>query len=232
MRIGLFLLLAVTLFASKEIKQRLEFGYFGTTGNTNVKSLSAGYKLTYRPSAKYKTQIKADVYTSTRNGEKSSERIRGELDFYYYKKRDFYYYLQNGFLRNVFEGYSQQYNINPGIGLTIYKDAKNSLDTLAGYLFRRDIYTNNTNKSFNYLKGEIKYLYKLTKKNRFKLDVNYIYNIENNKDFETNLKSHMKLLISGNFSFKISFELKYDNMPVEGKKKTDTISKASIVYNF
>jgi putative salt-induced outer membrane protein len=228
--IAIFIAL-LTLFASDKLNQKIEIGYFGTTGNTNIKSLTAGYKFNYAYSKEIQINLFSDIYYSTRDGETSAQRYRTKLDTYY-KKRNFYYYLQLAFLRNTFEGYNQQYNINPGVGITAYENKKNKLDILFGYLYRIDNYTNKESKTFNYAKGDIKYIYKLAKKNSLNTEIDYIYNIENSNDFETSLLSELKLWVIDSVYFKFSFELKYDNLPPYQKERVDTTTKISIVYDF
>ncbi len=230
MRYLLALWIPLLLFGA-HLKQRVELGYFGTTGNSNTNSLTAGYKLNYHKK-KNKLQFSTDILYATREGKKSSERYRAQLDLYHYKKPTFYYYTQLSFLRNTFEGYNQQYNISPGFGYRLYKSPRNRVDFLIGYLFRRNNYTTQNSQNFNYIKGELKFLHKFTQKNSFDATLDYIENIEHSKDFESHLTTNMKLWIVKSFHFKLTFELKYDNLPPQGKLKTDTITKAAIVYSF
>ncbi len=220
------------LLATPKIKQKVELGYFGTTGNTNIHSLTAAYRYKHRIDKKNRIEFWTDVFYSTRNGKKSSERYRMEFDFYHYKNSRFYYYTQLAFLRNTFEGYNQQYNFTPGIGYKLIKTKKNKFDILLGYQFRRNNYTRGGSENFNYIKGELKFLHKFTKRNNYDFKLSFIENIETSKDFESQLITNLRLWIVKSFHFKITFELKYDNLPPSGKRKTDTITKASIVYSF
>ena len=224
------LVIAPLLFGA-QLKQKVELGYFGTTGNSETTSLSAGYKFDYH-NKKNKAQFSTDILYATRGGKKSSERYRAKLDLYHYKRPSFYYYAQFSFLRNTFEGYNQQYNLSPGFGYGLYKSPHNRVDFLIGYLFRRNNYTTQHSQNFNYIKGEVKFIHKFTKKNSFDATLDYIENVEHAKDFESHLTTHLKLWIVNSFYFKLAFELKYDNLPPKGKLKTDTLTKASIVYNF
>ncbi len=218
--------------AKQKLTQKIEFGYFGTTGNTNTNSLTAAYRFKYHFQPKSRMEFFADILYSNRNGKKNSERYRSQLDLYHNYKKCLYSFLGLGFLRNTFEGYNQQYRINPGFGYTLMKTKKQKLALQLGYEFRRNNYTNQPSKNFHYAKGELKHRYTLTKKNYLSSQLSFNENIEQSKDFETEFTTNLHLHIVKQLSFKLSFELKYDNLPPENKKRTDTVTKASIVYNF
>ncbi len=233
-KVVLALLLCFSTYAapSKNFKQKIELGYFGTTGNTNTNSVTAAYRFNYKSDKKTRCEFFADILYSNRNGQKNNERYRSEFTLYHYYRKALYSFLELGFLRNTFEGYNQQYRLNPGFGFRILQVKKQRVDLLAGYELRRNNYTNQPSEFFHYIKGEIQHRYRLTKKNSIKTKLSFIENMQDRKDFESDLETALKLHIVKRLSFKISFELKYDNLPPQGKKRTDTVTKAAVVYNF
>ncbi len=228
---ALLLFIATTLLADT-LKQKIELGYFGTTGNTNTHSLTAAYRINYKPDRRTALQFWSDVLYATRKGKKSNERYRANLELKHHYKGKIYSFFKTAFLRNTFEGYNQQYSLNPGFGYRLYRSKKQRLDIELGYEFRRNNYTHQPHDNFHYAKGSLEHIYKLTKKNRLKSELNFIENLENSQDFETTLESSLHLHIIKQFSFKLSFEFKYDNLPPANKKRSDTVTKATIVYNF
>ncbi len=230
MKRALLLCLALPLLA--DIKQKVELGYFGTTGNTNTQSVTAAYRLTYKPDNTTKLHFWSDVLYATRHSKKSAERYRASLELKHHYKRPIFSYLNIGFLRNVFQGYNQQYSVNPGFGYKLYRSKRQHVNLLLGYEFRRNNFTHEPSENLHYIKGEIEHLYKFTKKNRLKTTLDFIENIQKSDDYEIYLESYLLLHIVKRFNFKLTFECKYDNLPPKGKKSTDTITKASIVYSF
>lgn len=218
--------------ASNTLHQKLEFGYFGTTGNTNTNSITAAYRFKKYFSPKTKNDFFIDILYSNRNGKKNNERYRSQYNIYYYYKNYLYFFLSTGFLRNTFEGYNQQYRVNPGFGHTLIRTKKQKLDIQLGYEFRRNNYTTQPSRNFHYAKGTFKHRYTITKKNLLTTQISFIENIEHAKDFETEFSTTLRLHIIRQLSFKLSFEFKYDNLPPHNKKKSDTTTKASIVYSF
>ncbi|MRI82956.1 MAG: hypothetical protein C6I00_00910 [Nitratiruptor sp.] len=211
---------------------KVELGYFGTTGNTNITSLTAAYRLQYPLKSGDKIHLRGDVLYSTRRGKKSGERYRLHLDYTHALSSTTYTVTGLSFLRNVFGGYNQQYNLSLALGYRLQDRTKQRFDLLVGYLFRRDNYTRGGSDNFNYLKGELKYRYRLTKRNTFKTRLSFIENMERSQDFESQWVSALSIWIVDAFHLKVSFELKYDHLPPPSKKRVDTITKGTIVYSF
>ncbi|NPA04263.1 MAG: DUF481 domain-containing protein [Epsilonproteobacteria bacterium] len=229
MRKTLLLLCSPFLFGKvKEFSQKVEFGYFGTSGNSSVNSLTAAYKLSLPLSFKSEIALFSDLLYATREGDKSGERYRGRVDFSYYYTTSFYNSLEVKFLRDPFKGYNQQYSFSPGVGYEVNQD----LHLILGYEFRRDNYTMASSKHFNYLKGSFLHKKSLTSQNSLKTTLDFIENLENSIDFEMELETSLKLHIVNDLSFKLSFEYRYDNLPPPTKRKFDTVTKATLVYKF
>lgn len=226
------MLFFVPLFTFAAITQKIELGYFGTTGNSNSNSITAAYSLTYQYSPKIKYTLFTDILYASKESATTNERYRINFDTYYYYTQKLYFYIQLDFLRNTFEGYNQQYSIGPGFGYNVYKGEKNSIDCLAGYEFRRNNYTTQPHTNYHYFKAQIKYKLQLTGKNSLDSSLDIVENLEKSRDYEMEFTTNLNLSIVNRLGLKLSFELDYDNLPPIGKKKTDTTTKASIVYSF
>ncbi len=221
-----------SLDAVGTMKQSAELGYIGTTGNAQSQSLNAVYKNDYRYDEKTDMHIKADLFYGEKSGTKSDERYRLYYDVNSYYSDELFIYGEVSALRNVFSGYNQQYNLGMGLGSNIFKDAKQSLKGRAGLQYRRSNYTDQPHDNFHYLKGGMDYIYSFSATNEFAISWNIIDNVEKIKDYETVINFGLKMLIVDQLSFRAGLEVRYDNVPPAGKKKTDTTTTAGIVYNF
>jgi len=214
-----------------EISQKVEFGYFGTTGNSSVNSLTGAYKL-IKKFSKSEVSFFTDVLYATRNGNKSKERYRSSFKLNHFYNSNFYQSFEFSFLRDPFKGYNQQYNIIPGIGYKLSNSKSNKLHLILGYEFRRNNYTYGTAQNFNYFKGSVIDRLKLPQETSLKTKLDFIQNIEDSTDFEMEVENSLKFHLVNNLSFKISFEYRFDNLPPRNRKKFDTLTKATIVYRF
>ncbi|WP_456403733.1 DUF481 domain-containing protein [Hydrogenimonas sp.] len=214
------------------MKQSAELGYIGSTGNSESQSLNAAYKNDYQYDEKTDMHLKADILYGEKSGVTSDERYRLFFNVNHYYSGDLFTYGEASALRNTFEGYNQQYNLGAGLGYNIFKDEKQFLKGKAGLQYRRSNYTSQPHDNFYYLKGGLDYLYNFSKTNKFTATWDLLDNLKRIKDYETVINLGLTMLIVDQLSFKMGFEIKYDNVPPAGKKKTDTTTTAGIVYSF
>jgi putative salt-induced outer membrane protein len=214
------------------MKQAVELGYMGSTGNTDSQSVNALYRNDYQYDSATDMHLKADLLYGEKSGETSDERYRLFTSMNHYYDEDLFAYAEASALRNTFEGYNQQYNLGAGLGYNIFKDPKQSLKGKAGLQYRRSNFTDEPHDNFYYAKAGLDYLYNFSETNQFTAQWNVLDNLKRVKDYETVVDLGLKMLIVDQLSFRLGFELKYDNVPPVGKKKTDTTTTAGIVYNF
>ncbi len=227
---GLIFLLPFLLLA--DTKQKIELGYFGTTGNSNSTSLTAGYSIQSDISDATTAKFWADILYSTKEGQTDNERYRANARVEHSYTKRLFTFLEISFLRNTFQGYDAQYGINPGVGYKLQPSKQHELDLLLGYAYRRNDLTSGQRQDLHYAKTELDYNYQITNKNSLQANLYFIENLSNSSDYESKLDTSLNLSIIDKLGFKLSYEIKYDNLPPIGKKKTDTLTKASIVYEF
>ena len=215
-----------------ELKQHVELGYLGTSGNSDSKTLNALYSNEYRWSDRIDTHFRTDAYYGESDGEKSDERYRAHAIGNYRIDPRWYAYAEAGALRNPFEGYNQQYNGGLGVGYVFFKDAVQLFKGKGGYQYRHSNFTDGTRDDLHYAKMRLNYDYHFSDTNTFESELNLIDNLERGSDYESVLRMGLKLLIVDRLSFRVGFEIKYDNEPPVDKKKTDTTTTAGIVYDF
>ncbi len=214
------------------MKQSVELGYIGSTGNSQSQSLNAAYKNDYQYDASTQMSLKADILYGEKSGVTSDERYRLFYNVNRYMSQDLFAYGEASAIRNTFEGYNQQYNLGAGMGYNIFKDTQQSLKGKGGVQFRRSNYTTEPHDNFYYGKGALDYVYNFSKTNQFTATWSILDNMKYLKDYETVVNLGLKMLIVDQLSFRMGFQLKYDNMPPAGKKKTDTTTTAGVVYSF
>ena len=228
---SLLVLYILTLTLLADTTQKIEFGYYGSTGNSEESSVHGEYSIIYDETP-WKLSGKLSAYTSKKDGKTNSERYEADANGYYYFKPELFFSLETSALRNTFEGYDQQYNLSPGIGITLFKSKKQQLDIIPSYLYRRNNYTTQPSEDLHYgrLKGD--YTYNLSASNTLSATLYAIDNLKIAKDYEFDAKFTLTLAIIEKLSLQLSYEIKYDNLPPQGKKKTDTYTKIGVVYNF
>jgi len=235
------LLCGAALFAGDlqvgEMKQHIELGYLGTSGNSDSKTFNLVYGNDYQWSEWTNSQFKADAYYGEKEGHKTDERYRAYGIVNHHYSPAWYSFAETGVLRNIFEGYNQQYNGGLGMGYVILDDEIQLLKVRGGYQYRRANFTDGTSDSFHYLKLGADYEYQFSETGKLESELNFLEDLEELDDFETVFRVAVKVVMVENLSLRVGFEAKYDNTPAlnddgSEKEKTDTTTTVGIVYDF
>ncbi|WP_201352468.1 DUF481 domain-containing protein [Hydrogenimonas urashimensis] len=240
-KVATMLLCGAALFAADikvgELKQHIELGYLGSSGNSDSQTLSAVYSNDYQWSEMTDMHFKADAYYGEKEGDKTDERYRayGIVNHHYSPK--WYSYVEAGFLRNPFEGYEQQYNGGLGMGYLFIDDKTQLFKVRGGYQYRWANFTDGSDDDFHYLKLGANYNYYFSETSTLESELNFLEDLESADDFETVFRIGVKVLMVENLSLRVGFEVKYDNTPAlndDGSEKdtTDTTTTVGIVYDF
>ncbi|WP_353661853.1 DUF481 domain-containing protein [Hydrogenimonas sp. SS33] len=240
-KVAAMLLCGAALFAADlkvgELKQHVELGYLGTSGNSDSKTLSALYGNDYQWTDSTDVHFKTDAYYGEKDGDKTDERYRAYgIVNHHYSPRG-YSYVEAGALRNTFQGYNQQYNGGLGMGYVIIDDKIQLFKVRGGYQYRWANFTDGTDDDFHFLKLGANYNYQFSETGKLESELNFLKNLESTDDFETVFRIAVKVLMAENLSLRVGFEVKYDNTPPlnddgSEKDKTDTTTTVGIVYDF
>jgi putative salt-induced outer membrane protein YdiY len=79
---------------------------------------------------------------------------------------------------------------------------------------------------------ELLFKYFINEYVQFSQDVEAKENIQNGQDFRLNSNTEIKVALNSHLSFISGFKLRFDNVPVPGFKKLDTITHVSLALNF
>ena len=221
------------------LRQHIEFGYLGSTGNSESKTLHGVYANEYRWTPLLETTFRSDAYYGEKEGTRTDERYRGHLlgTRYFSESRRWYAYAEVGALRNVFEGYEQQYNGGVGMGYVFKETDRHLFKARGGYQYRRSNLTDGGEEDLHYAKVGLNHTYRFSKRGELKSELNFLDDLSRGADYETVLRVGLKSALVERLSLKIGLEVKYDNMPPlddngEALKKTDTKTTVGIVYDF
>ena len=220
-----------------ELKQHIELGYLGTSGNSDSSSLHARYDNDYQWTRLTDLHFESDAFYAESDGDKTDERYRAYGIVNHHFHENWYGYAEAGVLRNTFEGYEQQYNGGLGMGYVILDDKKQLWKVRGGYQYRWANFTDGTDDDFHYLKLGTNYNYYFSDTNFLESELNFLEDLESADDFETVFRIAVKVLMVESLSLRVGFEVKYDNTPAlndDGTEKetTDTKTTVGIVYDF
>ncbi|RUM47731.1 MAG: hypothetical protein DSY47_06510 [Hydrogenothermus sp.] len=227
-------------FALDEKKQNfsVSLGVVSTSGNSQTTTVRGNVNYTHKGET-WREYLKFSALYGESKGEKNAERIEawGRLERRFFPV---FIFWDIDYYRNPFQGYKHSIGTGPGVGIYIFKNEKIYLST-SYYVYR--IYNELTDKYTapitNYIERyflhhiEERFRIKLLENVKFKQRIIYKLTSRTNKDYFITAENSLENRITKNLSMEISYNLNYQNLPVEDNiKKLDTIFITSIKYTF
>jgi putative salt-induced outer membrane protein len=162
------------------------------------------------------TQALGIVYGRT-EGEKSAENYRGQLRFDYGLDGAMYLFALAGWDRNVFGGITRRFEETAGVAWKPVRLPQNELTVEVGLsLFQqRNTVDANGGLEDNFIAGRAAALYRqsLTSTAFLTQSVEFIPNFDRSTDWRLNTESAVVAPISTAIGVKLSYVIRYDNLP-------------------
>lgn len=219
--------------SAKKWKDEAELSYVGTSGNTDVLSLSAKNKLDYQFTERLSGQWNLSVLYGETGGDKTAERYATDIRSDYSITERVYAAGLAGWLKDEFSGIDRRINLGPAVGYKFLLGPAHFLNSEAGLEYVKEDYTDNDEDSF--MRGRLYGLYEflLTEKSKFSQSLEYLHNLDDGSDYNINSITAIITSLSDTFSIKTGYEIHYDNKPVpDSIEETDTILSVALVVNF
>ena len=207
---------------------RVEAGGFVSSGNSNITGLSGAADLT-REGLRWRHRVLAQADLQRTDGVTSRERyVVGYQPNYKINDRG-YIYGNGQYEADRFLGYDNRYSGSVGVGYGVLRRPGLTLDVEVGPAFRQTDFTDQTSQGSVAGRGSIDLDWTLFSGLSLSQDASaYV------ERFNSTVRSvsaiEAKLL--GPLSAKLSYTLQYESQPPAGRLSTDSISRASLVYNF
>ncbi|MEN8135811.1 MAG: DUF481 domain-containing protein [Thermodesulfobacteriota bacterium] len=217
----------------KNWSDEAELSYVETGGNTDTSTLSFKNELKVKLSDKLSSSWKLGSMSSTSDGTRNAESYYTELRGDYLFTERFYTYLNAGWAKDTFAGLDSRIYTGPGVGFKVLPGPKHFLSAEAGLNYVSEEYSNNKEEDF--ISGRVfgKYEFAFNDTNKFSQSLEYLHNFDESEDYNIISETAITSALNTNYSLKVSYTVKYDNLPVPATlDDTDTILAAALVANF
>lgn len=219
-----------------------EIGGFRTTGNTSNTGVSGGLKLD-KDAVKWRLKFRAKADYQRSNGVTTRERFQASLEPEYKFDDRFYAYGLGLFERDQIQGFDSRYTISGGLGYSIIKNKDVTLNIKAGPAWRFTDFTDGgSDSSLAGLLG-IDFDWRISKTLRLSQDAGAtvladadgftaataIFSSATNSFTGT---TGLTAKLNGKLSARFSYTIEHETDPPDGRVKTSTQSRASLVYDF
>lgn len=205
-----------------------EAGAFRSTGNSSNTGVSGGLKLT-KDAVKWRFKFRALADYQRSNGVTTREQFTVAIEPNYKLDKRLYAFGLAQYERDRFQGFSSRYTLSGGLGYAVIDKEKVSLDIKAGPAWRKTGFTGGGSDSHIAGLAGLEFNWHIA--DNLKLTEAATATVESgNKSFTSMTALDAKLL--GALSARFSYTIEHETNPPVGRIKTDTLSRATLVYDF
>lgn len=199
-----------------------DLGFVNAAGNTNLTTLNAGEKLTFTRGAVTLSQRSSFVYGRTEGVTSASQWLAGLRADYAVTSR-FGAYAQGTFERNRFAGFARQ--LAEGVGLTFaaLRSAADSLTFEGGIGFNQDRSIDETSDHYTSARGAASWRHHLNEKAFLSEVVEVLPDLKVSDDLRVNSETAIVAPLSSRLAIKLGYNIRFDNLPEPGFRKTDRL---------
>jgi putative salt-induced outer membrane protein len=227
--VGSFLEDHADFLTFKGWKGSAEMGFSSSSGDADAQAFTGGFRANRIFNISWEHAFKVDLNFAKANGISTQEKLTSDYQVYYMNWNRGYMFGLATFEYDKFSGFDYRLTQSVGVGYTIFNenDLRWSIEVGPGARESRTK-LNNTEVEFvgtlnsnfrHWIQPEISY----------GTDIKTAWGPER---FTIINIADLKARINDNFSARFSFETNYDSVVPLGTSKTDTLVKATIIYDF
>jgi putative salt-induced outer membrane protein YdiY len=217
--------------APRPFKATIDLGFVNTAGNTDITSLNAGEQIEYTAARFTLTQTFAVVYArleGTTNASQWKAGARGD----YQVAGPVGVFVLGAFERNTFAGIARRFEEAVGLSAVILARAGNSLKAEAGVSLNQQTPVGAATVSFAAGRAAAMYRRDLTETAFFTVNGEFLPSFEVTDDYRINGEASLVAPISTRIATKLTYTVRFDNLPEPGFERTDRIFTAGLQITF
>ena len=216
---------------AKPLKVTAGLAYLDASGNTDVTSLTVNERLEWtRP--RFVWAQSANAINGTTDGEESANLLAIGLRGDWKPHGRLSVYSLVNYDRNRFANIGRRFEEGAGLGYSMIERPRHKLATELGAQFVQQRNLEKVSDSF--LAGRAAELYRYTFRENtyFEERVEFLPNLEENKDYRMNGEASLVAPLSKHLSLKLGYVVRFDNFPEPGVKKTDRFLTSGLQVAF
>lgn len=215
-----------------------ELGGFRASGNSSNTGLALSVELARQGiDWRHKMRGRADYQRS--NGVTSREQYLFAYEPNYRISERLFAYGLAQYERDRFQGFSARYAVSGGIGYKIIDQGDMHLSAKVGPAYRvTDLVNDASENRIAGLLG-VDFDWDLTERLKLTHSTNAVAEtggsatvIVDSSNTSVNLVTGLNAKVNGSLTARFSYAIEYDSNPPEGAVKTDTFSRATLIYDF
>ena len=209
-----------------------DLGFVSTSGNTDVTTLSANEKIVLTSGAWKLTHYFGTVYGKIKDSVNTSiwrTGLRGDRAF----TERFGVFLLVNYDKNRFAGVAGRWEQGAGVQWKALAENDDKLDVELGIsAIQQQALAPAADRNFASGRSALIYKHSFTDKSYFQQNVEYLTNLQNGPDWRVNTESALIAPLSQQLAIKVSYVIRYQNLPDPGFRATDRIFATGIQFTY
>ncbi len=212
-------------------KLTADLGFVQTSGNTQVTTMNVGERFTQERGRLTFSQGFALVYGKTRDTV-TTNNLRTSVRGDYKVDKVFSFFMGAGFDRNRFAGLEQRWEEQMGLAARVLAAPADTVRIEGGGSITQQIPVEGLQQNFPSARGALSWRHAFTPTTYFHQNVEYIPNLSEHEDWRVNTESIVVAPLSARVGLKVSYVIRYDNLPELGFSDTDKLFTTGIQLTF
>jgi putative salt-induced outer membrane protein len=208
-----------------------DLGYVATSGNTEVTTMSIGEKLTHGRGRLTLEQSFSLVY-GEQQGTVITNNLRTGIRGDYRIVGTFALFAAGVFDRNVFAGIERRFAEQVGVQVRTIGSATDTLRIEGGVSVTQETAVGGAQSNFTAGRAAAAWRHAFTEASYFQQNLEFLPNLSDTDDYRFNTESALVAPISARIGVKLSYVIRYDNLPEPGFSTTDRLFTTGIQLTF
>ncbi|HXV85940.1 MAG TPA: DUF481 domain-containing protein [Gemmatimonadales bacterium] len=209
------------------LKLVIDVGLLNVAGNTRITTVNVAENIAYASGAWAVAQSFAVVYGRTGGVTTASQwkaGVRGDRK----SGERWSLYLLAGYERNTFAGIARRFEEAAGVAALPVKTARDEMAVEAGGSLNQQRSILGVSTNFVAARAAGRYRRGFGEKAFFQQSLEVLPNLDETDDLRLNAESQLVAPLSTRVGLKLSYVVRYDNLPEPGFQKTDRILTAGV----
>lgn len=212
-------------------KVTADFGFVQTSGNTQVTTMNVGEKFTQQRGRFTLQQAFALVYGQQRDTV-NTNNLRANVRGDYKIDNIFSLFVGAGFDRNTFAGIERRFEEQLGVAARLLAAVSDTIRVEGGGSVTQQIGTDGRQQNFPSARGAASWRHVFTPAAYFQQNVEFLPNMKETEDWRVNTESSIIAPLSAKIGLKLSYVVRFDNLPEPTFSKTDKLFTTGIQVTF
>lgn len=208
-----------------------DVGLVNAAGNSDVTTLNVGDEMDYA-SGPWKAAQTFSVVYGRNEGVVNTSLWRATLRGDRAVSDRWSVYALTAFDRNTFAGFDRRFEEGIGATVKLVRQPRDQLDAEAGISFVQQHSIVGANDNFPSARIAGLYQHNFTRLAFFKQGVELLPDLKTSQDLRVNTESDFVAPLSQHISLKLSYVIRFDNLPEPGFKKTDRLLTSGIQITY